>query len=257
MGKFYTYVREESLLSQPLFDFFRKAGLITKNLREATGILVVGGDGAMLSAVDHFRKMEIPFCGLNFGHVGFLMSEPTDQALTEIAEGDTNSVSVRLLHAHTFDQNDRAVGSNPKPAFNDVYFERASSQAAHLRVTVDREIRFDPLICDGALVCTPAGSTAYNASAGGVILPIETGAMVLTGICPAIFHHWRSTPLASDTTVILEALETDERPVRFIRDGQEIRGAVKAIIYYSQQYVELKFAKSQNFREKVLRAQFL
>lgn len=245
-GKFFC------LGQHPLLDRFADSFVTDPKL--ATDILVVSGDGGMLSAVQSYHLLKLPFCGINVGHVGFLMNECTESVVEEIMRNDTVSVSVRMLEAVVTRSGGEAIKIY---AFNDLFFERASSQAANIKVSVDDKVYFDSLICDGVLVCNQVGSTAYNASAGGVIVPIETEAMVLTGICPAIFHHWRSSLLASTSKVVLEPLNTEKRPVRFSYDGKIIEDAIKASISYSEETVELKFAESQRFREKSLRLQFL
>ena len=139
------------------------------------------------------------------------------------------------------------------------YIERAGTQTAHLRVSVDGQIRFDPLICDGIIVSSPAGSPAYNAAASGAILPLDSRALVLTGICPAIFHKWRSGVLPENSTITIEALETEKRPVRFMTDGVEVTSSVhptKAIVKFTKNSIQLGFVDSQDFGQKVTDLQF-
>ena len=253
MKKFFVVTDDKTIMKRRPFSIIESFANIVKKPEDATDILVISGDGGMLSAINNFRDLGKPFCGLNIGHTGFLMNKITMLALREIAADQTVAVCLKLLECRAFSKQGEIIISH---AFNDFYFERAGSQTAKIKITVDRKVRFSSLICDGALICTQAGSTAYNASAGGVILPIETEAMVLTGICPAIFHRWRSSLLASDSVVLLEALEIEKRPVRFMCDGREISNITKAEIRYSDINVQLKFAKSQRFREKVLQLQF-
>jgi NAD+ kinase len=220
----------------------------------AEGILVMGGDGTMLKAIRAHRTLGVPFLGLNFGHIGFLMNEARPEVLGEIVAGAVELVPVRLLQADL--QNPQGQHLGRELAFNDCYFERTSTQTVRMRISVNGKVRFESLTCDGVLVSTAAGSTAYNASAGGMILPIQTNALVLTGICPALFHRWRSSQLAADARITLEPLDTAGRPVRFLVDGIEIAGVTKADIGYSECVVRIGFAASQNFYEKVLRLQF-
>lgn len=255
MKKFYLVASDEGLLETQFTCKLKEREVITEELNEATDILVLGGDGAMLKAIGKFHGAGFPFCGINYGHVGFLMNERKITILEEILEGDTLTVKVRLLEAKLCDQKGNYLRS--AFAFNEFNFERTTSQTARLKMQIGDSILFCPLDADGVIVCTSAGSTAYNAAAGGVILPIETEAMVLTGICPAIRHHWRSSILAPSSEIIIEALEIDKRPVRFLADGQEIANATKVKIGFAKDsFAEIKFAKSQNFREKVLRLNF-
>jgi NAD+ kinase len=252
MEKFFVVTEDNAILKKYPFGLLTESAKIVQEPKDATAILVISGDGGMLAAVHKYLFFMTPFIGLNIGHAGFLMNELRRRTIEEIAKNQTVSIFVRMLQADIFDGSGKVF----KSAFNDFYFERASSQTANIKVTIDGKVRFPRLICDGVLVCSQAGSTAYNAAAGGVILPIETDAMVLTGICPAIFHRWRSTILSDDSTVVLEPVDTEKRPVRFLCDGKEIPGVTKAVITYSDSSVELKFAKSQHFREKVLQLQF-
>lgn len=256
--KFFVIFKDVSCISSSLFKKHLK-DMATWEIDKADEILVLGGDGLMLSAINEYWQKDIPFCGLNFGHLGFLMNEPTEKNLLEIINGETHSVYPRILKAILTGKKGRAAWTY---AFNDFYFERNGIQTANIRVSIESsegssKVVFDPLICDGVIVCSQAGSTAYNASAGGVVIPIETEAMVLTGICPAIFHHWKTTPLSKDFSVTLEPLDIQLRPVRFLADGKEIPEIVKATIKYSERKVHLKFAKDKSFREKFLQSQFL
>ena len=241
-------------LEDRVFKYILKHVAITDNPSEAKLALVLGGDGSMLSAIRTYHKYLFTFTGLNYGHIGFLMNKANIAALKELLHNKMVVISVNLLQAKLYGNKGKYIGT--EYAFNDFYFERSSPQTAKIRISVNGKIRFSPLIGDGAIVCTSAGSTAYNASAGGVILPIGTNSMVLTGICPAIFHYWRSSLLAYESTVTLEPIETDKRPVRFVADGLVKNDVIKAEISYSNQRVKMAFAGSQDYREKVMNLQF-
>ncbi|MCX6744873.1 MAG: NAD(+)/NADH kinase [Candidatus Parcubacteria bacterium] len=232
----------------------RKQRRLTTHLSKAAKILVLGGDGTMLKAIRQYGVNEIPFCGLNFGHIGFLMNEYIFNTIKQITDNKLNYISVPLLEAKLFDRHDKRIGLTY--AFNDIYLERSSTNTAKISISVGKEVYFDPLISDGVIVASAAGSTGYTASAGGVIVPIETNSLIVTGICPALFHRWKSSQLAPDSRVILAAKELDKRPVRMVADGDEIPNAVKAEIYYSDKKVCLAFLASQDFRRKVLDLQF-
>ncbi|RMD60087.1 MAG: hypothetical protein D6828_00550, partial [Nitrospirae bacterium] len=227
---------------------------ITERAEDAELIIVLGGDGGMLKAIRAYRDLNLPFAGLNYGHIGFLMNRASIQSVEEFLRDEMEIISVKTLEALIYDKNGTFMGI--EYAFNDFYFERATTQVSKIRVTLNGKVRFDPLIGDGVIVCTSAGSTAYNASAGGIILPIGTNSMVLTGICPAVFQHWRTAQLPADSVVILEPIMIDERPVRFLADGIVKKGVAKAVIKYSDKIVKVAFARSQDFREKVFELQF-
>lgn len=227
---------------------------ITSDPALADAIFVFGGDGTMLKAVRGLKDYGIPFCGFNFGHIGFLMNDPKVKILKEILVGSLDFITVRLLEADIYN----AEGARLKSefAFNDFYFERATTQTAKIRITVNGKVRFNPLICDGVIVATSAGSTAYTGAAGGIVVPVGTSSLVLTGISPALFHHWRSSQLHEDVHITLEAIETTQRPVRFIADNVEVPGVIRAEVRYTDMNVRLGFARSQNFQEKVFALQF-
>ncbi|MBI2591092.1 MAG: NAD(+)/NADH kinase [Candidatus Brennerbacteria bacterium] len=236
-------------------DYLHLNTKIVNNIKDAEVILVIGGDGTMLKAIRKYQVYQLPFVGLNFGHVGFLMNKAEITIVDEIINNHINFIdNIRMLKAEIYDQNEKMISE--ELAFNDFYFERTTSQTAKFQIKINNEIKFESLISDGIIVSTPAGSTAYNASAGGIILPIDSNLMIITAICPAIFHNWRTALLSSNSLITVESIETDKRPVRFLADGYEIKNALKAKISYSDSKVILGFAKSNDFREKVVNFQF-
>ncbi len=236
-----------------LVKFLKGRTVIVDDVNQADLIVVCGGDGAMLDAIGSFWHNFVPFVGFNFGHIGFLLNDPSKEVVDEILTDRVEVVAVRLLKAQLFDEKGRYKGE--VYAFNDVYFERTSVQTVNLRVAVNGRVKFNPLIGDGVIVATAAGSTAYNAAAGGVIVPLNVDSLILTGICPAVFHHWRSAQLPAEAKVTLEALDLDKRPLRLVVDGREISGVAKVEVELSDKQVQLVFAASQKFKEKVLSLQ--
>jgi NAD+ kinase len=174
--------------------------------------------------------------------------------MKEIMLDEIEMITARMIEAEVFDHQGELLRVDK--AFNEFYFERSSSQMAHLKVGVNGKTRFHPLFADGIIVSTPAGSTAYNAAAGGQVLPVENKAIVLTGICPAVFHHWRSSILPGDSVIEIEVVESKKRPVRLLADGIKIPRAARIIVRSSDSSVRLGFVRSQDFREKILRLQF-
>jgi len=241
-------------VSDPVLRFITENAAFVDTPQAAEMVIVLGGDGSMLSAIRNYPYNRLTFTGLNYGHLGFLMNKACMETIEEILLGKTSLVSVNILQATMFDDSGNEIGT--EFAFNDFCFERSSTQTAKISVSVNGTIRFNPLIGDGVIVSSSAGSTAYNASAGGAIIPIGTNSMVLTGICPAVFHYWRTSQLSSDSTVILEPRETAKRPVRFVADGRAKHGVAKAEISYGRRVVRLAFARSQDFRKKVMDLQF-
>jgi NAD+ kinase len=246
--------REFTAAKMMIVEELRKAKMLTMDPNKADLILVLGGDGTMLMTIRQYGVCGKPFCGLNFGHIGFLMNEYLINTIKLTTSNTLTYITVPLLEAKLFNRKDKEIGV--AYAFNDIYLERSSTNTAKVKVTIGKEIYFDPLICDGVIVSSAAGSTGYNASAGGVIVPIETNSLIITGICPSIFHRWKSSQLSPESRVILSAQELDKRPVRLVADGDEFAEAVKAEIYYSDKKVSLAFIATQDFRRKVLDLQF-
>ncbi len=249
MKRIYLMIREGIAASKDILDFLKTRFEIVQNPEESEVIIVCGGDGMMFRASRQYRKLGVPFFGLNYGHIGFLLNTPCPRVLNEFLAGEVEIISQKMLKAVVYDKDNKEITA--AYAFNDFYFERTSLQTARIRISVDGKIIFDPLICNGVVVATAAGSTAYSASAGGIILPVGTDKMVLTGICPHIFHYWRASELLADSVVTLEAVDAEWRPVVFVAEGEVIPGAVKTEISYSNEVVRLMFAKSEKFREKV------
>lgn len=251
-GKIYDH--EFAAAKTLIVEELRKVKMLTMNVNKADLILVLGGDGTMLMAIRQYGVCGKPFCGLNFGHIGFLMNEYLINTIKLITSNTLTYITVPLLAAKLFNRKDKEIGL--AYAFNDIYLERSSTSTAKVKIAIGNEVYFDPLICDGVIVSSAAGSTGYNASAGGVIVPIETNSLIVTGICPAIFHRWKSSQLSPESKVILSAQDLDKRPVRLVADGDEFADAVKAEIYYSDKKVSLAFIATQDFHRKVLDLQF-
>jgi NAD+ kinase len=243
----------------PFMKFIHENFELTDNSEDADYHMVLGGDGTMIKAVRQFWEPILSdndwpkFFGINFGHVGFLLNDPEVEVLKELAEDKIHLIHARLLHARLFGKNGDLVST--EYALNDFYFERSSKETAKIRVTVNGVVYRQRLICDGMIVASPVGSTAYNAAARGPILPIEANTMVLTGICPAIYANWHNAILPPDATVVLEVLETDRNPVRFLAEGVEVPNIIRAEIKLSEERAVLVFAQSQDFGRKNLRLQ--
>lgn len=245
---------------EPIIQSVKSRFEVVLDPDDAEVVCVIGGDGTMLDAIREHQDLGVPFLGINRGHIGFLMNNPEKSVLEEIASGEIRYVDLRLLGIELSREDGEFAGW--VTAFNDFYIERASTQTAHLRVTVNGQVRFDPLICDGIIVSSPAGSTAYNAAAGGATLPPDSRALVLTGICPAVFHNWRSGILQENSIITIEALDVERRPVRFMTDGVEvgygqlIPTLTKAHVTFTNKTVQIGFVNSQDFSKKVADLQF-
>jgi NAD+ kinase len=254
MKKIFLVAADPSVLSREIAESLQSFFCLSQDPDSADMILALGGDGTMLKAIHKHWLLDKPFFGLNFGHLGFLMNRNSSLILEEMAHGNFDTVESRLLEAEV----GLASGSwHLEYAFNDFYFRIGNcGMSARMRVEIDGVTRFDPLSCDGVIVCSAAGSTAYNASSGGAILPIGTDNMVLTGISPAIHHRFKTIQLAAHAQIRLSPLELIKRPSDFFSDGRRIDQATSAVITLSNRKVQLLFAKSENYRKKVQDIQF-
>ncbi|MFM7027332.1 MAG: NAD kinase [Chakrabartia sp.] len=191
------------------------------DLRDADMVVALGGDGFMLQTLHGMlgRGRILPIFGMNLGTVGFLMNEWRDGGLDErIAKARSFTVSPLRMEAETID-GERVTS----PAINEVSLLRETRQTAKLEVTVDGRVVLEELVCDGVLVATPAGSTAYNFSAQGPILPLDSPLLALTPISPFRPRRWRGAILPDNATVQFRVLDAVKRPVSAVADQQEVR----------------------------------
>ncbi len=177
--------------------------------RDADVIVALGGDGFMLSTLHKTQHLDVPVYGMNRGTIGFLMNEYDDAALLErLAEAQEEVINPLAMRA--MDQSGKV---HEALAINEVSLLRAGPQAARLRISVDGRLRLAELVCDGALLSTPAGSTAYNYSAHGPILPIGSDVLALTAIAAFRPRRWRGALLPKHAHVRFDVLEAHKRPV--------------------------------------------
>ena len=189
---------------------------------EADIIVALGGDGLMLQTMHRYLRNRIPIYGMNRGSVGFLLNDyHADDLLTRLARAETTVIHPLCMTAY-----DREGVKHEALAINEVSLFRQIYQAAKLRISVDGKVRMDELICDGILLSTPAGSTAYNLSAHGPILPINAPLLVLTPISPFRPRRWRGALLPNTARVTIEVLEPEKRPVSAVADNTEFRDVI-------------------------------
>ena len=220
---------------------------------EAADVVVaLGGDGFMLQTLHGFIGKNKPIYGMNLGSVGFLMNEYSDDDLIARLKAAERAVVHPLrMQAHT----DKGVTT--ALAFNEVSLLRETRQAAKLRILVDEKPRIAELICDGALVSTPAGSTAYNLSAHGPILPIDAELLALTPISAFRPRRWRGALLSHRARVRFEILEAQKRPVSAVADDFEVRD-VRAVDVVEERNVTMTmlYDAGHNLDERILTEQF-
>ncbi|CUH81278.1 putative inorganic polyphosphate/ATP-NAD kinase [Tritonibacter multivorans] len=200
-----------------------RAALIGRygNLRpeEADVVVALGGDGFMLQTLRATEELDRPVYGMNRGTIGFLMNSYQEGDLLE----RLSAAEEEVIHPLAMRAKDRAGGIHEARAINEVSLLRAGPQAAKLKISVDGRMRMAELVCDGALVATPAGSTAYNYSAHGPILPIGTDVLALTAIAAFRPRRWRGALLPKSATVRIDVLDAAKRPVMAEADSVAFR----------------------------------
>ncbi len=177
--------------------------------QEAEVIVALGGDGFMLRTLHDTIDLSAPVYGMNRGTVGFLMNEYQEEGLIARLE----EAEQEIINPLSMTAMDHSGKIHRALAINEVSLLRAGPQAARLKISVDGRQRLAELVCDGALVSTPAGSTAYNYSAHGPILPIGSDVLALTAVAAFRPRRWRGALLPSNATVRFDVLEADKRPV--------------------------------------------
>lgn len=220
---------------------------------EAGTIVALGGDGLMLQTLHHFINTDKPIYGMNRGSVGFLMNE---YRVEDLKERLANSV-VTALHPLTMQATNTAGETRIAKAFNEVSLMRQTYQAAKLRIVIDDKVRLEELACDGVLVSTPAGSTAYNLSAHGPILPIHVPLLAVTPISAFRPRGWRGAVVPDRCSIVIEVLENEKRPVSVAADHQEVRDILRVSVKMDvRQRSLILFDREHSWDERVLAEQF-
>lgn len=219
----------------------------------ADAVVALGGDGAMLEALHAVMGAGVPVYGMNYGSVGFLMNDPHEADLPErIAQAER--AVIRPLEATGEDIRGRAFTAL---AINEVSLLRETRQTAKIRITVDGAVRMPELAADGVLVSTPAGSTAYNFSAHGPILPLDAQLLALTPISAFRPRRWRGALLRHGCTVRFDVLEPDKRPVSMVADNQEFRETSHVSVReHAALQLTMLFDPGRTLDERILLEQF-
>lgn len=219
----------------------------------ADAIVVLGGDGLMLQTLHRHIDSKIPIYGMNRGSIGFLLNDYNADGLRERLD----AAEVSVLHPLRMTARNGDGSTHEALAINEVSVFRQSYQAAKLSISVDSTMRMEELICDGVLVATPAGSTAYNLSAHGPILPINAHLLALTPISPFRPRRWRGALLSNEASVRIEVMEHDKRPVAAVADHIEFPGVVDVrIAEDSSIEMLIMFDPDHALGERILAEQF-
>jgi NAD+ kinase len=222
-------------------------------LDQASAVVALGGDGFMLETIHHVVGRPIPVYGMNRGSVGFLMNTfSEDDLLARLSHAQAADLHPLRMHAIT------ATGSVEEAlAFNEVSLLRQLRQAAKIRILVDGRVRLEELSCDGVLISTPAGSTAYNLSAHGPIVPLSANLLPLTPISAFRPRRWHGALLPSSADVLFEVMEADKRPVAAVADFTEVRDVVSVAVSEDRGVrVTVLFDPDRGLSERIIAEQF-
>ena len=222
--------------------------------KQADVIVALGGDGLMLQTARRYMSSGKPIYGMQQGSIGFLMNEYREDELHErLAAAELNEIHPLLMHATDVKGRVRTAH-----AINEVSMWRQTYQAAKLQISIDGRVRLRELICDGVLVSTPAGSTAYNLSAYGPILPINAPLLALTPLSPFRPRRWRGALLSNKAHIRIDVLEAAKRPVSAAADHTEFRNIASVETFEdAKAAIPMLFDPGHNLDERILREQFL
>jgi NAD+ kinase len=223
-------------------------------LEEADVIVALGGDGFMLRTLHRYLPADLPVYGMKLGNVGFLMNRFREDDLHERLNG-ANLVELNPLSMIAVTE---AGHDATALAINEVSLLRQLNQAAHIRVLVNGSVKVEELVCDGVLVSTAAGSSAYNLSAQGPILPLGSEALALTPISPFRPRRWRGAVLPSTARIRFEILDNYKRPVSATADAHEIRNVISVDVFEEKNItLKLMFDPEHSLEQRILDEQFL
>jgi NAD+ kinase len=216
-------------------------------------VVALGGDGLMLQTLHRFMQSGKPIYGMHRGTVGFLMNEFSEDKLKE----RLSAAKTAVIHPLLMRARDMQGNLHEAYAINEVSLFRQSYQAARLRILIDGKERLPELVADGVLVSTPAGSTAYNLSAQGPIIPINAPLLALTPISPFRPRRWHGALLPDTAQVTVEVLEADKRPCAAVADHDEVR-SVKAVDVRMDHSISMHmlFDPGHSLDERIIREQF-
>ncbi|GGA61074.1 NAD kinase [Pelagibacterium lentulum] len=223
------------------------------SMDDASIIVALGGDGLMLETLHSVMDRGIPVYGMNFGSIGFLMNEFSTEALAV----RLRAALPTTIHPLKMQVVDAEGKSSEALALNEVSLYRSSYQASKIRISIDGEIRLNELICDGIIVATPAGSTAYNLSAHGPILPITAPLLALTPISPFRPRRWRGAIVSNRANITFSTLEAEKRPVSAVADNIEFEDVREVRVFEDRRHaVTLLFDPGHSLDERILIEQF-
>lgn len=223
------------------------------DIAQADVILALGGDGFMLHTMHACLDYRVPIYGMNCGTVGFLMNQCKEKDIRSyLKKAETARLRPLEMEVTT-----TSGATHQAIAFNEVSLLRETYQAAHIAITVDGAKRVNELVSDGVLVATSAGSTAYNLSVGGPVIPLHAGILALTPISPFRPRRWSGALLPHEAEVVCEVMNPNKRPVSAVADFHEVRDAAKVVIRESKElYIDVLFDHDHSLEERIIKEQF-
>jgi NAD+ kinase len=221
--------------------------------KTADAIVALGGDGLMLQTLHRYLNDRVPIYGMNRGSVGFLTNDYREDDL----RGRLARAEIATIHPLAMRAVDHAGKRHDGLAINEVHLFRQTYQAAKIRISVDGQVRLEELNCDGVMVATPAGSTAYNLSVNGPILPINAPLLALTPISPFRPRRWRGALLPNVARIAFDVLEPDKRPVSAVADHDETRSVARVEVEQASHInLLMMFDPGHSLDERILSEQF-
>ncbi|GHM58148.1 MAG: NAD kinase [Candidatus Mesenet longicola] len=264
------YAVADSVKSQQIYSFLKRSSFIDIEQQESIPdidlLLVIGGDGFMLHSLHNYVIGNgIPVYGISYGTVGFLLNKPLEETgvlLNDSLEGNLVQhinkavpTELTLLEMEATDVNGQGYHS---VAINEVSLFRKTNRVVHIKIIINNKLRMEKLVGDGIMLSTPAGSTAYNFSAGGSILPLNSNLFALTPINPFRPRRWRGALLSDDDLVELEIIDPQNRSVTIVSDYTEFHNILRVKIYKSlNKQITLLFDYDHSLDERIFNEQFL
>ena len=248
-------VHSNSSLSLQCYNELASRYTFIEQVESANVILVLGGDGLMLHSMHKYWRYNIPIYGINYGTIGFLMNNrlgKKEDLITRIQSANESKLHVLDMKAYSADRCYDLL------AFNEVYLFRDTPQAARLQVKINDNIRLYDFVGDGILLSTPAGSTAYNSSVGGPVLPLHANTTSLMPISPFRPKRWKGALLPYSTVTEIKNLDRIARPVNAVADFHEVKHIDRVIIKEDKNIsVNILFDRDKSLEERIIREQFL
>jgi len=215
-------------------------------------IIVIGGDGELLHALHKYMYLKQPFYAINAGTIGFLTNNITENIITNL-----DDTKPSYLHPLEMNAEDIEGKKFQALAINEAYIFRTSHQAAKFSIKIDNIMRMEELVADGAMVSTPAGSSAYNLSAGGHIVPLGSNILSLTPICPFRPRRWRGALLNHNSKVRFDIKTPDMRPVNAVADFQEFNNITSMEVMQRDDItITLLFDREHGLEDRIIKEQF-